>query len=156
MPPQLLQFLPQFLPLNVHILRLFEDIVYSTDSSRVIDVVDSAVVTQNNKYLGKYLGKHLRCFHGQYDNQQNGPKWAKMSTQSSAQSSTLSTSSYFGLSSSKKSNSLKNEAKNVPPFNDHCGGQTDQGVEVRRDMGETTKTNKNKGAALRNSAANTA
>ncbi|GMI28263.1 hypothetical protein TrCOL_g13051 [Triparma columacea] len=52
-----------------------------------------------------------------------------MSTQSSAQSSTLSTSSYFGLSSSKKSNSLKNEAINVPPF-DHCGGQTDQGVEA--------------------------
>lgn len=127
MPPQLLQFLP----LNVHILRLFEDIVYSTDSSGVIDVIDSAIVTQNNKYLGK----HLRCFHGQNDNQQNGPKWAKMSAQSSAPSSTLSISSYFGLSSSKKSNSLKNEAKNVPPF-DHCGGQTDQGVEVRRDMGE--------------------
>ena len=148
MPPQLLQFLP----LNVHILRLFEDIVYSTDSSGVIDVIDDALVTQNNKHLGK----HLRCFHGQNNNQQNGPKWAKMSAQSSAQSSTLSISSYFGLSSSKKSNSLKNEAKNVPPFNDHCGGQTDQGVEVRRDMGETTKTNKNKGAALRNSAANTA
>ena len=125
MPPQLLQFLP----LNVHILRLFEDIVYSDDSSGVIDVIDSAVVTQNNKYLGK----HLRC---SMDNQQNVPKWAKMSAQSSAQSSTLSISSYFGLSSSKKSNSLKNEAKNVPPFNDHCGGQTDQGVEVRRDMGE--------------------